>query len=210
MSLVYANVKAAVEAILDVGVLSPTTTPTEAHIRIWMYDAVTIMAELLPVEQLTWLMRTTTGTADAEHVISTLDASKVVSVVKNGVECIRVDRQELQRIKRVAPLMYNSASIAFAIGGGDADGGVTKIEFHPATSAAFTIKYLSLPLAAASWNDATNLVPPDTWLPAIVDYTVMKAREQDEEPEMSEQAMKRWQEKVQITLGGGTIGTKGA
>lgn len=210
MSLVYANMKLAVEAILDVGVLSSTTTPTEDHIKIWLYDAATIMAELLPPEQLTWLIKTTSGTAGPEVHISTANAMKIVSVFKNGYECTKVERLELQRIKRFAPLMYGVNNIAYALAGGDSTGGVTKVEFYPGNTLSYVIQYLAFPLAAASWANGTALVPPDSWKPAIVDYVVMKAREQDEEPEQSEQAMKRWQEKVQITLGGGTIGTKGS
>jgi hypothetical protein len=71
-----------------------------------------------------------------------------------------------------------------------------------------TTRVAAYPLAVASWTDNTAYVPPTSWGGLLVDYAVMRAKAQDEELEQSELSMRRWQEKVQIKLGSGTIGSK--
>jgi hypothetical protein len=211
MSVSVAALKLGVEALLDTGTLSTTTTPTSAQVEAWLYEGAMLMCEIFPPEQLSWLEKIITGTAGETVDLSALNAMKVSSVIKNGFECTKLHREELLRMKRMGPLMFSASNIAYCITGGHASGGVTSLQFYPTTSLTYEVRYIAYPLAAASWAaSATALAPPTNWAGALVDYAVLRAKAQDEEMEQSEQSVKRWTEKIQLTVSNSTIGTKGS
>jgi hypothetical protein len=198
--------RAGVAALLDLAAVDANSTPTSDQVDRWLMEAAILMCEMADPDNLIWCIASNT-TANIGQTLSLGSSSmqKLMSVVKNGVECTKISRDEMQRIKRTASRLYTNNNIAYCVAG---DLGSPTIDFYPTTAFSVTTRVAAYPLAVASWADTTAYVPPTSWSGLLVDYVVMRAKAQDEELEQSELSMRRWQEKVQIKLGSGTIGSK--
>lgn len=209
MSATWTDIKSGVAGLLDTAIDS-ASTPTEEQVAGWVYEATLLMCELLPDKQLTSFEKVVTATGVGQYLdLTAHNVIRVTSVRKNGKICNMIDRETMDRIEAASLTMYDINNIACCVA--PQLTATTAIRFLPTTTYDVEVRVIQNPLSpATAWQSSTACVPPVTWRGLLIEYAVMKAKYQDEEVELATVAHNNWQEKVQVTLGGKTLSTRGA
>ena len=208
MSLTWTEIKSGVGGLLDTTIDS-TSTPSEDQVAAWVYEGALQMCEILPNSQLTPFEKVLTSSVGSFFDLTSYNVIRVTAAYKNGKPCKMLDRDEMDIIQANLIQLYDLNNPAACVATNTT--ATTAVKFYPADVLPCEVRFIQNPtLPMSSWLSSTSGVPPVTWRSLLVEYAVMKAKYQDEEVELSEQAHKNWQEKVQVTLGGKTIASKGA
>lgn len=186
-----ATVLTAVGALMDIGEPDDTTTPTQNQIRQWAYDASSYMARVLPPEKCGGLL-----IVNETYDNSALDypAVRIIDIQRSGHPCDILSSREYYRIKALDEDIINETPIASYSFQGDGD---VTVLITP-TSQSTSVTYICMPgpfNGSGVWTDVDR-VPPKSWTDLIIEYCVMKAKYQDEEPEQSQLAKANWIEAV--------------
>jgi len=204
MSVLFSDIKDGVAANLDLSEIDDNSTPTQDQVAGWVLEATNMMIQLLPDEQLTVFENSYyTGQSVGPSVNLNSAIVRISYVQRGSFSATPLTVEQLARHRRLGLLVHSESRPAYTLSGGPNS---LNMNFYPATTESTTIRYIrACDFDPVLWVGSAHGRPPENWLGLLVEYATMKAKYQDEEPEQSEQAAKRWQEKVQIISGRGTL-----
>lgn len=207
MSVSFTDVSSGVAALLDLASIDASSTPTISQVSQWLYDATVAMCQLLPDDKLTNFENNRSASDVGEFTdLSLIEVIRVASASKYGRACTRITRTQMNRIRRMGLLTFDTSSPAYTPVSSTSGNGLS-LQFYPTTPGTVDMKLICYPsFDPTQWGSSMPNCPPKSWTALLVEYVVMKAKYQDEELEQSEAAYKQWAEKVQMVLGGESIG----